>query len=71
MGRKTEQNAPAESGRGAEKDTKLALQAAKEIVVKFIEVGRVTPQNFQEIFPDVYAVVLRAVAAPHETDSGE
>lgn len=44
-----------------DKEQKQALQVAKEIVVKFIEVGRVTPTNFAEIFPQVYLEVLRAV----------
>ncbi len=45
-----------------EKDTKLALQVAKEIVVKFIEVGRISPTNFHSVFPSVYAVVLNTIA---------
>lgn len=39
-----------------------ALQVTKEIVVKFIEVGRISPTNFSEIFPAVYKDVLDAVA---------
>jgi len=39
-----------------------ALQVAKEIVVKFIEVGRVSPQNIGEIFPTVYDQVLEAIS---------
>ncbi len=38
-----------------------ALQVAKEIVVKFIEVGRVSPQNIGEIFPTIYDQVLEAI----------
>ena len=30
------------------------LKVAKEIVVKFIEVGRLSPQNFSETFESVY-----------------
>lgn len=45
-----------------EKDSKLALQVAKEIVVKFIEVGRISPSNFHSVFPSVYAVVLNTIA---------
>lgn len=41
-----------------EKLQKEALQVTKEIVVKFIETGRVSPQNITEIFPAVYDVVL-------------
>ena len=41
-----------------EKIQKEALQVTKEIVVKFIEMQRVSPSNFADIFPAVYAVVL-------------
>ncbi len=44
-----------------EKLEKLALQTAKEIVVKFIEVGRVSPTNFNEIFPAIYDQILMAI----------
>lgn len=44
-----------------EKDAKEALQVTKEIVVKFIEAGRISPANFAEIFPGVYQVVLQTV----------
>ncbi|MFW5734810.1 MAG: hypothetical protein ACOCWR_07110 [Oceanidesulfovibrio sp.] len=37
-----------------DKEKAQALQVTKEIVVKFIEVGRVSPQNFQEFFPAIY-----------------
>ena len=40
-----------------EKIYKEAIQVTKEIVVKFIESGRVSPSNFEEIFPAVYQVV--------------
>ena len=38
-----------------------ALQVAKEIVVKFIEVGRLTPSSFEETFDRVYKAVERTV----------
>lgn len=47
-----------------EKERQQALQVAKEIVVKFIEVGRVSPANFQEMFPLIYNEVLRTISAP-------
>lgn len=49
-----------------DKDSKQALQVAKEITVKFIETGRVSPSNFSEIFPAIYNEVLRTIsgAAP-------
>ena len=40
---------------------KQALQVAKEIVVKFIEVGRLTPASFEEDFERVYRAVERTV----------
>lgn len=40
---------------------KETLQVTKEIIVKFIETGRVSPANVEEIFPAVYAVVRRTL----------
>lgn len=40
---------------------KETLQVTKEIIVKFIESGRVSPTNFEEIFPAVYTVVRRTL----------
>ena len=37
------------------------LRAAKEIVVKFIEMGRVSPSNFHESFKDIYITVDETV----------
>jgi len=37
------------------------LKVAKEVVVKFIEVGRLSPANFNETFQDVYRAVRDAV----------
>lgn len=47
-----------------EKDAKDALQVTKEILVKFIETGRVSPANFAETFPAVYQVVLETITRP-------
>jgi hypothetical protein len=33
------------------------LRTAKEIVVKFIEVGRVSPTNFNEVFKSIFQTV--------------
>ncbi len=40
---------------------KLTLQVAKEIVVKFIEVGRISPANFAEHFGPIYDEILGTV----------
>ncbi len=38
------------------------FKATKEIVVKFIEVGRLSPANFSETFVKVYDTVKKTVA---------
>jgi len=37
------------------------LKVTKEVVVKFIEVGRLTPANFDETFQNIYKTVHDAV----------
>lgn len=37
------------------------LKVAKEVVVKFIEVGRLSPSNFDETFQQIYKSVRDAV----------
>jgi hypothetical protein len=37
------------------------LRAAKEIVVKFIEGGRVSPTSFDESFKQIYSTIESAV----------
>ncbi len=37
------------------------LRASKEIVVKFIEVGRLSPSNFAETFKSVYQAIDETV----------
>lgn len=37
------------------------FKVTKEIVVKFIEVGRLTPANFEETFERVYSTVKNTV----------
>ena len=44
-----------------DKIEKQVLQVTKEILVKFIEVGRVSPSNFSEYFNSIYADVLASV----------
>jgi hypothetical protein len=49
---------------------KQALQVAKEIVVKFIEVGRISPANFSEHFSLIYDEVYNTVTASGARDDG-
>jgi len=43
---------------------KQALQVTKEIVVKFIEIGRISPNNFPEFFSLIYEEVLKNISRP-------
>ena len=50
------------------------LRAAKEVVVKFIEAGRVSPAGFPETFQTIYRTIDQTVRkSPHEnpTDPAE
>ncbi len=40
------------------------FKVAKEIVVKFIEVGRLTPASFDENFERIYRAIERTVRHP-------
>jgi hypothetical protein len=44
-----------------DKTEREALQISKEITVKFIEIQRVSPGNFSEIFPAVHRVVTDSI----------
>ena len=37
------------------------LRATKEMIVKFIEMGRLSPSNLHESFKDIYATVNETV----------
>lgn len=54
-----------------DKDSKEALQVAKELTAKFIETRTVSPGNFAEIFPAIYSVVARAIAQSARFSSPE
>jgi hypothetical protein len=49
----------------------LILKTTKEIVVKFIETGRLGPAGFQETFEAVYRTVAKTVMAPEDTADQE
>jgi hypothetical protein len=42
------------------REEELILKVTKEIVVKFIEMGRVTPTSFEEVFELVYRTIVSA-----------
>ena len=45
------------------------LRAAKEIVVKFIEGGRISPTGFPDVFQNIYFTVKETVAG-NRTSAG-
>ncbi len=40
------------------------LRASKEIIVKFIETGRVSPTSFSETFKNIYDTIEETVKRP-------
>ncbi len=42
-------------------DEELILKVTKEIVVKFIEMGRVSPTNIDKVFKDVGQTVRESI----------
>ncbi len=46
------------------KKKELALKVTKEIVIKFIEMGKVTPASFDETFDVVFKKVSSSVSNP-------
>ncbi|OQY01577.1 MAG: conjugal transfer protein TraB [Desulfobacteraceae bacterium 4572_130] len=47
------------------------LRATKEIVIKFIEMGRLSPSNIHESFKDIYATVNETVKENNESVSSK
>lgn len=44
-----------------DKESREALQVAKELTCKFIETRTVSPGNFAEVFPVIYRVVAQTI----------
>jgi hypothetical protein len=57
------QNRPTECNSRPVSDETI-FKVSKEIVVKFIEVGRLTPANFDATFRQVYETVKSTVRKP-------
>lgn len=47
------------------------MQVSKEIAVKFIESQRLSPSNFEEIFPSIYRVVMETALKGRDVLEGE
>ena len=55
-----------------EKLEREVMQVSKEIAVKFIESQRISPSNFEEIFPSIYRVVMEtALKGSERLDEAE
>ena len=39
----------------------VIIKVAKEVAIKFIEVGRLTPSNFNETFKDLYTGIKATI----------
>ncbi|MFO7803377.1 MAG: hypothetical protein R6V55_13885 [Desulfovermiculus sp.] len=50
---------------------KQALQVTKEIIVKFIEVGRISPNNFDQFFAPIYQEVLRTITSSSDPQADD
>jgi len=44
------------------KDEEKILKVAKEVVVKFIEIGRVSPTQFDSVFQSVFRTIKSSVS---------
>jgi hypothetical protein len=55
----TEKNADTHADRSVSDET--LLKVAKEIVIKFIEVGRLTPATFEPTFDNIYNTIKETV----------
>ena len=47
------------------------LRATKEIVVKFIETGRISPTGFPEVFKTIYRAVDETVRLPADPETAD
>jgi len=50
------------------KEDELILKITKEIVVKFIEVGRLSVNSFEEVWGNTYRSVARSLKEEDPTD---
>jgi hypothetical protein len=57
-------------GMGKDSSQEQILRASKEIAVKFIEVGRISPSNFAEIFKTIYDAIDVTVRGTPPPGSG-
>ena len=49
-------------------DEEKILKIAKEVVVKFIEIGRVSPTQFEGVFQSVFRTIKSSVSSDESED---
>lgn len=65
MGQKNDGLAHADNS-GCQVSDDSVLKISKEIAVKFIEVGRLTPATFDETFKAIHRTIAQVVRENHE-----
>ena len=50
------------------KENELAIKVTKEIVVKFIEAGRLSVSSFQEVWHDIHKTVSHSMEKTEKTE---
>jgi hypothetical protein len=50
------------------RDEEKILKIAKEVVVKFIEIGRVSPTQFDSVFQSVFNTLKSSVSSDESED---
>jgi predicted transcriptional regulator len=50
------------------KENELAIKVTKEIVVKFIEAGRLSVSSFQEVWRDIHKTVSHSMNETKNTE---
>lgn len=43
------------------KELELIIKTAKDITIKFIEVGKISPSSFPEVFGNIFQTVQKAI----------
>jgi len=66
-----ERNATTGHGRfNMKKEDELALKVTKEIVIKFIEVGRLTVNSFDEVWGSIHQSITRSLKETQKDADG-
>lgn len=60
-----------QKGKLMKDDRELVLKVTKEIVIKFIETGRISPNSFNEIFHTVYEAIDETLKDKREKNTKE